>query len=140
MIVLLVLAFYSFSYAFFDCFFTAGKRYGVDPYLLASIAKVESNLNPKAINVNKDGSKDYGLMQINSYWVERYKLRTEWLLEPCYNIHMGAMVLKGCQDAYPDSLIKAIDCYNKGKPKGLTEYVIKVYREYLKTQSNARLR
>ncbi len=138
MLLLGVLLLFGFSHAFFDCFFTAGGRYGVDPYLLASIAKVESSLNPKAINTNADGSQDYGLMQINSYWVKKYKIPREWLFNACYNIHMGAMVLRHCQDRYPDSLIKTIDCYNKGKPVGLTEYVIRVYGEYLRLVANGK--
>jgi hypothetical protein len=38
------------------------------PDYLVRLAKCESGLNPAAVNVNKDGSKDVGLFQIN----ERY--------------------------------------------------------------------
>jgi len=44
---------------------------------LATI-KCESNLNPKAINKNFDGSYDYGLCQFNSFWyIEKMKLLTK---------------------------------------------------------------
>ena len=119
------------SFGFYDCFFEAGKRYKVDPYLLAAIAKVESNLNPKSINRNKNGSVDYGIMQINSYWINYYKIPTEWLFEPCYNIHFGAMVLRRCMDAHKGDLRLAIDCYNRGaRATGESEYVLKVYGLY----------
>jgi hypothetical protein len=41
------------------------REEGVDPDLAIRIAKCESNLNYKAENINKDGSRDKGLFQIN---------------------------------------------------------------------------
>ena len=118
------------SFAFYNCFFDAGKRYGVDPVLLIAITKVESNFNPQAINVNRNGTRDYGIMQINSSWLERYRIPKEWLFEPCYNIHFGAMVLRRCMETYRNISL-AVDCYNKGsKAKGHGAYVERVFRNY----------
>lgn len=123
------------TWAFYHCFFDAGERYGVDPMLLVSIAKVESNFSPRAVNVNKNGTKDYGIMQINSHWVKKYTIPKEWLFEPCYNIHFGAMVLRRCMDQYED-IPRAVDCYNKGsKSKGHGEYVDRVFKSYRKVSS-----
>lgn len=36
--------------------------------VLLAVIKCESNLNPKAINKNRDGTTDYGLCQYNDYW------------------------------------------------------------------------
>ena len=36
--------------------------------MLLKVAKCESSMNPYAINVNRDGSVDSGLFQINEYW------------------------------------------------------------------------
>lgn len=44
------------------------KEEGVDPDLAVRVAKCESNLDYKAININTDGSRDRGLYQINSKW------------------------------------------------------------------------
>jgi soluble lytic murein transglycosylase-like protein len=133
MVLFVLLVLVSFAHAFYECFFFAGKRYSVDPYLLASIAKVESAFNPKAINRNQNGSVDYGIMQINSYWILHYKIPLEWIQEPCYNIHFGAMVLRNCMDIYQNNLQLAIDCYNRGtKAKGNSAYVLKVYNSYKK--------
>ena len=44
------------------------KEEQVDPELALRVAKCESNLNPKAININSTGTKDRGLFQINDYW------------------------------------------------------------------------
>ncbi len=131
MLLLAFLLFLSYSsFAFYHCFFDAGKRYGMDPLLLISIAKVESNFNPRAVNVNKNGTKDYGIMQINSFWLEKYKIPKEWIFEPCYNIHFGAMVLKRCMDQYKNISL-AVDCYNKGsKTKGYGAYLEGVFKNY----------
>jgi len=40
-------------------------REGTDPDLAVRVAKCESSLKPKALNINKDGSKDRGIFQIN---------------------------------------------------------------------------
>ncbi|WP_448583915.1 lytic transglycosylase domain-containing protein [Thermocrinis sp.] len=121
------------SFAFYHCFFDAGKRYRVDPYLLVAIASVESGFNPRAINHNKDGSVDYGIMQINSHWLKKYRIPKDWIWEPCYNIHFGAMVLKSCIDRRAGNLKLAVDCYNKGdKAKENSEYVLKVYTKHAK--------
>ncbi|ADC89165.1 Lytic transglycosylase catalytic [Thermocrinis albus DSM 14484] len=134
-VVLVLLAIFELSFGFYHCFFEAGKRYGVDPYLLVAIAKVESNFVPTAIHHNGNGSTDYGIMQINSYWLKRYKIPIQWIMEPCYNIHMGAMVLKRCIISYGYTP-KAIDCYNKGSPRGdYSHYVIKVYQSYARVKA-----
>jgi len=42
---------------------------GVDPDLAVRVAKCENpELDPYAVNVNKDGSRDRGLFQINDKW------------------------------------------------------------------------
>jgi len=41
---------------------------GVDPDLAISVARCESGLDPQAVGVNKDGSKDRGLFQWNNKW------------------------------------------------------------------------
>lgn len=40
----------------------------VDPDLAVRVARAESNLNPKAVNVNKTGSIDRGIYQINNQY------------------------------------------------------------------------
>jgi len=40
----------------------------VDPDLAVKVARCESNLNPKVVNINADGSQDKGLFQINNKW------------------------------------------------------------------------
>jgi soluble lytic murein transglycosylase-like protein len=79
-----------------DCFEQAGARYGVAPSLLEAISKVESDRNPLARNLNRDGSEDLGHMQINSRWLGilfTYGIDRQKLLDPCLNTHIGAWIL-----------------------------------------------
>jgi soluble lytic murein transglycosylase-like protein len=133
-LVLLVVVEFAFAY----CFEEAGRYYGVSPRLLWAIAKVESNFNPKALNRNKNGTYDIGLMQINSRWLpvlRRYGLYDDRLIwEPCYNTFVGAWVLRQCINKYGYNW-RAVDCYNKGsRAKETSQYVWRVYKAALKIQ------
>lgn len=78
------------------CFEEAGARHGVSPVLLQAIALQESSMRPNALNRNKDGSLDIGLMQINSSWLPtlaRYGIRSEQLWDPCVSVYVGAWIL-----------------------------------------------
>ncbi|RME81009.1 MAG: invasion protein IagB [Caldilineae bacterium] len=79
------------------CFDAAGQRYGIAPALLRAIAQVESNLDPAARRSNRDGSRDIGIMQINTRWLPelaRYGITEKGLAsDVCLNIHVGAWIL-----------------------------------------------
>ncbi|MDY0300848.1 MAG: lytic transglycosylase domain-containing protein [Trichlorobacter sp.] len=78
------------------CFNEAAKRYGISPRILWAIAKVESGGNPRAINYNKNGTYDYGLMQINSIHkpeLERVGIKWESLADPCTSVYVAAWLL-----------------------------------------------
>lgn len=108
------------------CFEEAGEMYGVAPELLWSIAKAESNFNPQAINRNKNGSFDFGVMQINSSWSK--KLGKElWgaLGDPCTNVKVGAWVLANCFADYGYTW-KAVGCYNSRTPVHNRRYAGKI--------------
>ncbi|ELO0595366.1 lytic transglycosylase domain-containing protein [Salmonella enterica] len=85
------------------CFEAAGAKYGISPRLLEAIARGESHLDPRAINVNRDkkgqvNSTDYGLMQINSTHIPELQAMgvirsADDLYRPCLNVQTGAWVL-----------------------------------------------
>lgn len=113
----------------------AGKKYNVDPYMLLSIAEVESNFDASAITRNKNGTVDIGIMQINECWFSQLKKHTpnprKSLLSYEYNIDIGAWVLAQCISRFGDSW-KAVDCYNKGTrdPRENSYYNHKVWKKY----------
>lgn len=118
-----------------DCFDTAAKRHYVSADLLRAIACVESNFNAQAVNYNRDGSADYGVMQINSRWLEElsaFGIERDHLWDPCTNIHVGAWVLAQKIQALGFTW-RAIGAYNAGlkqtpqRERLRYEYAKKVY-------------
>jgi hypothetical protein len=59
----------------------------VPPYLMVAIAEVESAWDINAVNKNKDGTTDIGLMQLNSSWYTGNHLDlSEHITEACRHI------------------------------------------------------
>ncbi|MGU7817024.1 transglycosylase SLT domain-containing protein [Burkholderia sp. AW49-1] len=119
------------------CWELAGERYHIDPLLLYSIAKVESNLQLNARHVNRDGSYDIGLMQINSrqlvrlaaYGITESRLQTE----PCTAVMTGAWILGGFVQRMGYGW-QAVGAYNAGGAASRealrVSYATKVWRYY----------
>ncbi|MCS3408347.1 lytic transglycosylase domain-containing protein [Serratia sp. AKBS12] len=99
------------------CWKQAGERYGIEPTLLQAIAITESSLDPAAINQNKDGSYDIGLMQINSNnlpALKKYQISQRRLLnDPCLSVMTGAWILAGFMRRHGYSW-EAVGAYNAG--------------------------
>lgn len=97
LIILVICAGLTPTFAHANCWQDAGNRYDIDPLLLHAIAQVESKMNPAARNVNKDGTYDIGLMQVNSrhlkhlatFGISEYQLQTQ----PCTSVMAGAWIL-----------------------------------------------
>lgn len=112
------------------CWNDAALRYGVNAHLLYAIAKTESGLNPNAVNRNKNGSYDLGLMQINSRWfptLRKYGVEETHLLDPCTSIHVGAWILAQNMQRMGNSW-EAVGAYNARNPELRLRYAKKVYR------------
>lgn len=74
----------------------AGNYYNIPPLLLKNIAAIESAGNPNAIRINENGTKDYGLMQINSIHFRRlsaWGINERNILDPQINIFAGSYLL-----------------------------------------------
>jgi soluble lytic murein transglycosylase-like protein len=119
-----------------SCWVEAGIRHSVEPELLYAIAQVESGLKPRAVNHNSDGSRDIGLMQINSMHLPRLQARgiTEQRLldEPCTSITVGASILAEFIERYGYNWT-AVGAYNTGHSPRQAQrlrYAGKVWRHY----------
>jgi soluble lytic murein transglycosylase-like protein len=81
------------------CWESAAERHGVSATLLYAIARTESNLDPRALNMGhraRTGSYDIGLMQINSGHLPRLAqlgIDEAALFDACTNLHVGAWLL-----------------------------------------------
>lgn len=104
-----------------NCWVDAGQRYGIEPWLLYSIAQHESKLRPLAVSPrNTDGTYDIGIMQVNSWWLpllrKRYGISESHLFEPCMNINVGAWILAQAVKSMGPNW-EAVGAYNAGLKK-----------------------
>jgi soluble lytic murein transglycosylase-like protein len=120
-----------------SCWQLAGARYDIDPRLLWAIAKVESGFNPQAVNFNRDGTRDIGLMQVNSSHLaalQPYGYSESQLLDNgCASVMAGSWVLAGMIQRYGYNW-RAVGAYNAGTGAGRDalrdRYARKVWRVY----------
>ncbi len=78
------------------CVDFASQRYGVPSQLLHAIAQQESGGRSHVVHTNPNGSRDIGLMQINSSWLptlHRHGIREVDLYDPCVSVLVGAWIL-----------------------------------------------
>ena len=104
--------------AWADCWEEVASRYDLEPELLQAIAAVESGYRAHAVNaLNSDGSRDIGLMQINSMHLPRLAkqgITEERLLsEPCLSVEVGASILAGFVQRFGYNWT-AVGSYNAG--------------------------
>lgn len=99
------------------CWDAAGAYHRIDPWLLYAIGHVESKHNPRAVNgSNKNGTRDVGMMQINSIWtpeLRRHGVPTEALFNACASTYIGAWILAKNIKRYGYTW-EAIAAYNVG--------------------------
>ena len=120
------------------CWAEAARQYDIEPELLQAIAAVESGYRAEAMNYsNNNGSRDIGLMQINSrhlprlaaYGIDEHSLQSQ----PCTSVMVGAWILAEFirQSGYG---WHAVGAYNAGtRPQGdarRARYAEAVWRYY----------
>jgi soluble lytic murein transglycosylase-like protein len=108
---------------------------GVPPYLALSVALEENQaLNPLAVHVNRNGTEDRGVMQLNSSW-----FTGDWR-DPETNIRAGCLHLKWLMrqpgiTTWWDAVV-AYNCgYSRfiaGPPAASMEYACRVFDRWNK--------
>jgi soluble lytic murein transglycosylase-like protein len=77
-----------------DDFDRIGAQFGVPSNLLRAIARKESSMRADAISpANANGSRDYGLMQVNSSNLSRLGISIAAALTPAVSIRVAATIL-----------------------------------------------
>ena len=82
-----------------QCVEQASSTYMVPRIVLLGIIRRESRGNPRATHHNHNGTYDIGIMQVNTEWVKKLskrgmRINYRNLLDPCYNIHLGAWIVR----------------------------------------------
>lgn len=75
------------------CIVPAAKLHNVNHFVLRAILRVESKLNPSAINRNENGSLDVGIGQMNSIHfreLEKYGITPAHLKDACIGTYVAA--------------------------------------------------
>lgn len=107
----------SYAKTYEACFKKAAKKHGVPLDYLLAVSFTESSFRHSSRNSNRNGTADYGLMQINSIWAkEAHKYGYSWnkiKKNACTNIMFGSLILKNNKKRL-GSWKKAIGAYNAG--------------------------
>jgi soluble lytic murein transglycosylase-like protein len=114
--IMLILAVMCPKNALSFCFELAGQTYGIPHQLIQAIACQESDFNSKEIRRNRNGSFDFGVMQINSWWFDTLRAK-RWpaLSDSCFNVMAGTWILRDCIDSFGYTW-DCLACYRSGRP------------------------
>lgn len=120
----------------FDAEFkAAAARHDVPFNLLRAIGLHESNFQPRAVSgVNSNGTRDYGVMQINNRTAQHYGVGLTSLLDPAVNIDLAGRYMADTRRELGRTWTESrwVSAYNAGSPTVLRsgivngDYVVKV--------------
>ncbi|WP_434716306.1 lytic transglycosylase domain-containing protein [Paraburkholderia sp. A3RO-2L] len=116
-----------------DCIDNAAAFHHVNASLVRAIAEQESGMNPTRVGRNSNGTRDIGLMQINSTWLPKlatYGVSEANLFDGCTNAFVGTWILAQNIARLGNSW-EAVGAYNAVTPSKRAAYVQKVYKKLL---------
>jgi hypothetical protein len=100
--------------------------------LLLSVAMEESGLDPRAVRQNENGTRDWGLLQINDTNLDRLGLTPRSALDPCASMRAASrMLLEAYDGGVTDreklrSILRALSVYHSGSPTRGAAYARRV--------------
>lgn len=89
----------------------AARRHGLNPALVAAVARVESAFDERAVSYK--GA--HGIMQLMPATAARFGLRRHQLFDPELNIDTGARYLAWLAERFDDDLARILAGYNAGE-------------------------
>ena len=122
------------SVPFLSCMALVAQIYDLPPRVLPSIQAVEGG-RPGLVMTNRNGSEDYGVMQVNSIWLpalvrytglDRAEVRHRLIDRPCFNIAAAGLILRTHLNASGGDLMRAVGNYHSHTPVHHQSYRIKV--------------
>jgi hypothetical protein len=112
-----------------ECVVAVSQRYQLPVELLAGILAQEHGKLGQS-RPNRDGSRDLGPMQVNSFWLpmlRRYGVEESHMLyHGCYNLAVGAWIVRYEASRHPGGLWQAVGRYHSPNPQRAAEYALRV--------------
>ena len=108
------------SVPYLACMVLVAKLYGLPPRVLPSIQSVEGG-RPGSVSVNKDGSADLGVMQVNTRWLPALvaytglpveTVRDRLTNQACFNIAAAGAIMRTYLNETHNDLMHAIGNYH----------------------------
>ena len=105
---------------FASCMALVAHLYALPPRVLPSIHQVEGGA-PGIVHHNRDGTDDFGVMQVNTRWLgplSRYTrtsidtVRRRLIAEPCYNIAAAGAIMRTYLNEAHGDLMAAVGDYH----------------------------
>ena len=112
------------SLPYLSCMALVAQIYALPPRVLPSIQKVEGGASGM-VRPNRNGTEDYGVMQINSIWLsslsrytglDRAEVRARLIERPCFNIAAAGLILRTHLEASGGDLMRAVGNYHSHTP------------------------
>lgn len=122
------------SVPYLACMALVAQIYGLPPRVLPSIQRIEGG-RPGLVSPNRNGSEDYGIMQVNSIWLptlSRYSrldeatVRDRLVNQNCFNIAAAGLIMRTELDAAHGDLMVAVGNYHSRTPDRHLQYRAKV--------------
>jgi soluble lytic murein transglycosylase-like protein len=105
---------------FLACMLATATFYGLPPRALPAIQSVEGG-RVGSVHLNADGSEDYGVMQVNSRWLNvlgRFTgesapaTRARLVNDPCFNIAAAGAILRTYLNEAGGDVLLAVGYYH----------------------------
>ena len=94
-----------------EMFYEVGRKYSLNPRLLASIARAESDFEPWA----RSNKGALGIMQVMPATAERFGVDPDQLYDPLVCLDVGAQYLSQLRKRYSGDLALMLAAYNAGE-------------------------
>ena len=131
---------------FLACMALVAQVYSLPPRVLPSIQAVEGGA-PGVAHLNRDGSEDLGVMQVNTLWIPRLvrytrldapAVRDRLLNNVCFNVAAAGLIMRIYLEEAGGNLLQAVGDYHSHTPQLHDEYTAKVMRSAARLFAAAR--
>lgn len=109
---------------FLACMVASAAFYALPPRVLPAIQAVEGG-HVGTVHGNTDGSEDFGVMQVNTRWIQPIAkvtnltpetVRQRLIYDPCFNIAAAAAIMRTYLNEAGGDLMRAVAYYHSHTP------------------------